>query len=85
MNRSLTEVNRELSLRPTLTELNRVVGEQVLPQPPPLTCLAVSAPRAVPRAVADHGVALLGAPARPLDLEIGAREHGPLPHVTKAA
>ena len=41
VNRSLTEVNRELSLRPTLTELNRVVGEQVLPQPPPLTCLAV--------------------------------------------
>ena len=30
VNRSLTEVNRELSLRPTLTELNRVVGEQSL-------------------------------------------------------
>jgi len=30
VNRSLLEVNRELSLRPTLTELNRVVGEQSL-------------------------------------------------------
>lgn len=30
VNRSLTEVNRELSLRPTLSELNRVVGEQSL-------------------------------------------------------
>jgi len=30
VNRSLLEVNRELALRPTLTELNRVVGEQSL-------------------------------------------------------
>ena len=30
VNRSLVEVNRELSLRPTLAELNRVVGEQSL-------------------------------------------------------
>ena len=30
VNRSLLEVNRELALRPTLTELNRVLGEQSL-------------------------------------------------------
>jgi len=30
INRSLTEVNRELSQRPTLAELNRVIGEQSL-------------------------------------------------------
>ena len=30
VNRSLTEVNRELAQRPTLAELNRVIGEQSL-------------------------------------------------------
>lgn len=30
INRSLTEVNRELAQRPTLAELNRVIGEQSL-------------------------------------------------------
>ena len=30
INRSLTEVNRELAQRPTLSELNRVIGEQSL-------------------------------------------------------
>ena len=30
VNRSLGEVNRELTQRPTITELNRVVGEQSL-------------------------------------------------------